>query len=121
MQLLPGPLVSAGIILLALILQPLQSRAQAVPGGWTPLGQVHLEQNACRDCPATFRTPARQRSFGLATDSPYPISLAGQLEVACTDGTTYQTVVRSATRGGLFQVIANTCTNFDSKELRLTL
>jgi hypothetical protein len=109
--------VRTPLLLLTLIVGP----AQGVPGGWTPLGQVHLDKSGCTDCPGTFATPIRQRSFGLATDSPYAISLAGQVEVVCADGTTYLTLVRSATRGGLFQTIGNACANLDSKELRLTL
>lgn len=92
-----------------------------MPGGWTPLGQVVLEKNACAACPATFATPTRQRTFGLATDTPYPISLTGQVEIACADGTSYQILVRPAQRGGLFQTIGNSCVNLDSKELRLSL
>jgi hypothetical protein len=104
-----------------LVLVTVPSGAQTVPGGWSRLGQVHLDKDGCKDCPASFATPTRQRTFGLATDSPFAVSLAGQVEVTCKDGTTYQALVRSATNGGLFQTIANTCTNFDSKELRLIL
>jgi hypothetical protein len=92
-----------------------------VPGGWTPLGSVALERNACTTCPAAFATPSRQRTFGLASDSPFPISLAGFIEVACADGSTYQVAVRSATRGGLFQTLPNSCVNLDSKEIRIAL
>ena len=97
------------------------SHAQVVPSGWVALGQVRLEKNACTSCPAKFQTTARHRTIGLSTDTPYPISLSGRVDVTCADGTTYNVLLRSSVRGGLFQTIRNSCVNLDAKEIGLTI
>lgn len=116
-------LVVAGTVLLVALLGLEQGRAQVtqVPGGWTALGNVTLDKNGCTGCPATFPTAERWRAFGLGTDTPYAVALSGQAEVVCGDGTSYQVLIKPARRGGLFQVIGNSCVNFESKELRLAL
>jgi hypothetical protein len=97
------------------------SHAQVVPSGWAALGQVRLEKNACSSCPATFPTVNRHRNIGLSSDSPYPVSLSGRVDIKCADGTSYNVLLRSAARGGLFQVIRNSCVNLDAKEVGLTI
>lgn len=92
-----------------------------VPGGWSALGSVALDKNGCGDCPATFATPERQREFGLGTDTPYPVALSGHVEIVCANGSSYQVLVRPSRRGGLFQVVPSSCTNFDTKEIRVVL
>jgi hypothetical protein len=98
------------------------SHAQGTPApiGWALLGQVTLDKNGCVSCPAIFRTPNRLRAFGLASDSPFPISLSGRIDVTCTDGATYNLVLSSPARGGLFQIVPNSCVNLESKEIRLS-
>jgi hypothetical protein len=98
------------------------SHAQSTPApyGWTLLGQVVLDKNGCATCPAKFLTPSRYRVFGLASDSPFPISLSGRIDVRCTDGTSYDVVLDSPSSGGFFQLVPNSCVNLESKSLRLS-
>jgi hypothetical protein len=97
------------------------SHAQVVvPAGWTALGQVTLDKSGCASCPATFPTTNRHRSFGLASDTPYPLNLSGRIDVTCADGTTYEVLLKSSGRGGLFQIVPNTCVNFDAKQIGVT-
>jgi hypothetical protein len=99
------------------------SRAEDAPplAGFSPLGQVLLDKSGCPSCPAVFATNKRHRAFGLASDSPFPVSQSGQLDVTCTSGASYHYFLRPATRGGLFQLVPNMCVNLDSKEIKLTI
>lgn len=91
------------------------------PAAWTPLGQVSIDKNGCASCPGTFPTTARNRTFGIGTDTPYAISLSGRIDVTCADNTTYNVALRSSVRGGIFQVIPNTCVNLDARSIALAV
>lgn len=101
--------------------EPCRAGVGQGPHAWTPFGQVSLDKNGCGSCPATFPTPSRYRSFGLATDSPYAVTLNGRIDVTCADGGSYNVALRSAVRGGIFQQVPNSCVNLDSKEIKLTI
>lgn len=117
-------LVAVGVALaLSTLVGDARSQPQSLPAlaNWTPLGQVVVDKSGCASCPATFATKRRHRNIGLASDSPFPVSLTGRIDVSCTDGTTYNVYLRSPLREGLFQVVPNTCANLDSKEVQLTV
>lgn len=98
------------------------SHAQGAPlPGWAPIGQVQLDKSGCASCPATFSIPSRHRSFGLATDSPFPVTLSGRIDVTCANGSTYDVLLRSSPRAGIFQVVPSSCVNLDTKEIKLTV
>jgi hypothetical protein len=92
----------------------------ALPG-FTGLGQVLVDKTGCASCPAVFVTSKRHRGFALASDTPFPISQSGRVDVTCTEGTTYHVFLYSPRHGGVFQLIPNSCVNFDSKEIKLTV
>lgn len=92
-----------------------------VPYGWTPIGKATVDKNGCASCPVTIPTPSRHRSFGIDSDSPFSVALVGRIDVTCADGNTYNMLLRSATKGGLFQIFPNSCVNLDSKEIKLSI
>lgn len=112
--------VASVFVMVGVALLALTSVAQ-VPVGWAPLGKVTVDKNGCASCPATFPTPQRHRAFGIDSDSPFAVGLNGRFDVTCADGNTYDVPLRSATRGGLFQVLPNQCVNLDVKEIKLTI
>src|SRR5688500_1408595 len=76
------------------------SRAQLPPvPSWATVGQVRLDKDGCASCPAAFGTTIRHRGFALATDSIYPISLTGRVDVTCGNGTSYHVFLNSPARG----------------------
>lgn len=110
------------IVALVLVGYDTPSEAQLAPvPSWTPLGQVRLDKEGCASCPAALRTSIRHRGFALATDSIYPISLTGRVDVTCGNGASYNVFLSSPARGGVFQVIPSSCMNFDVKEVKLTI
>jgi len=92
-----------------------------LPYGWTAVGQVTLDRNGCAECPATFPTPDRSVAFGLASDSPFAISLAGRFDVICSDGSTYDVFLNSPTRRGVFQLVPNRCVNYESTSVTVSI
>lgn len=99
------------------------SRADSTPTlpGWMALGQVTLDKTGCSSCPAVITTSRRHRGFGLASDTPFALTQTGRVDVTCADGWSYHVFLQSPRRGGLFQVIPNSCVNLDSKEIKLTI
>jgi hypothetical protein len=98
-----------------------QTESPPALANWTPLGQVFIDKSGCASCPATFATSRRHRAFGVASDSPFPVSLAGRIDVICEEGTTYSAYLRSPLSDGLFQIVPNACVNLESKEIQLTV
>lgn len=111
------------IVTLVCLSRPTVSRAESAPSlpGYATLGQVSVDKSGCSSCPLVLTTTKRHRTFALASDSPFPVSLSGALEVTCDDGATYQFPLRSPHRGGPFQIVPNTCANLASKEVKLTV
>lgn len=111
------------VVTLLSIARPATSRAESAPSlpGFSTLGQIVIDKTGCPSCPATIATDKRHRSFALASDSPFPVVLSGRLEVTCANGSTYHVFLQSPRRGGPFQVVANSCTNLDTKEITLTV
>lgn len=99
---------------------PGEAQLPPIPS-WAPIGQVRVDKDGCSSCPATFGTTIRHRGFALSTDSLYPISLTGRVDITCGNGTSYNVLLNSIARGGVFQVIPTSCVNFDVKELKLTI
>lgn len=102
---------------------PETSRAEAPPSisGFSAIGQVSVDKTGCASCPAVFATSRRHRTFALASDSPFPMSPSGRFDVVCRDGSEYHVFLNSSPRGGPFQVIPNTCSNLDSKEIKISV
>lgn len=110
------------IVVLAVVGSETPSQAQLPPiPSWSPIGQVRIDKDGCSSCPASFGTSIRHRGFALATDSLYPISLTGRVDITCGNGATYNVFLNSPARGGVFQVIPTHCVNFDVKEVKLTI
>lgn len=109
----------------ALVLGALATTGRAEPplalAGWTPIGEVHVDKRGCAPCSATFATARRYRSFGLTSDSPFALALAGRFDVTCADGATYNVLLHSPTTGGIFQLVPNRCVNLDTKKLEVTI
>ncbi len=91
------------------------------PSGWTPLGHIVLDKNGCESCKAMFPTPQRHLAFALTSDSPFAVSLSGRVDVECADLSSYNVLLGSPLRGGVFQLVANSCINYDSTKVRLTI
>ena len=108
------------VALLLTVEAPGQAQAPALPG-WQPLGEVRLDRNGCAGCPAVIAMNQPHRRFGLASDSPSPVTLSGRIDVSCANGTTYNTLLQSPRRGGLFQIVPNACVNLEAKEIKLTI
>ena len=112
------------MMLFVALAQPSTSQAaEEAPSlsGFATLGQVSVDRTGCQSCPAVITTSKRHRMFALASDSPFPVVLAGRIDVTCADGSTYHHFLSSPRRGGPFQVLQNTCVNLDSKEITLTV
>jgi hypothetical protein len=60
-------------------------------------------------------------AFGLASDSPFAISLAGRFDVTCSDGSTYNVFLNSPTGLGVFQLVSNQCVNYESTSITLSM
>ncbi|HWL87067.1 MAG TPA: hypothetical protein VNO21_14770 [Polyangiaceae bacterium] len=105
------------------VVAPETSHAESAPtlANWTPLGTVLVDKSGCPSCPATFTSSARHRYFGLVSESLYPVTPSGQLDVTCSNGTRYNVFLRSSSRAGLFQVVPNSCIGFDVEEIKLTI
>lgn len=103
----------------AAVAAPSPGRAESAPAlpGYAPLGEVRLDKTGCPSCPVTFSTDRRHRTFALTNDSPFPVVLAGRVEVTCANGSTYHVLLGSPRGGGPFQVVQNACTNLDAKSV----
>jgi len=99
------------------------SRAEGQPSlaNWTAIGRVLVNKEGCSTCPATFATSRRHRTFGLTSDSFYPVMLSGRFDVTCSNGTQYNVLLQSSQRSGLFQTIANSCVDLETKDVKLTI
>jgi hypothetical protein len=114
-------LVASGAVALTTVRTNEPLAAPQLPYGWTAIGQVTLDKSGCLECPATFPTASRPVTIGLASDSPFPISLAGRLDVNCTDGSTYDVFLNSPLRNGVFQFVPNHCVNYESTSVSLSM
>lgn len=99
------------------------SRADTAPAlsGFAPLGQVVIDKTGCSSCPVVFTTGKRHRAFAFASDSPFPISQTGRIDVACANGSSYHVFLQSPVRSGPFQLVPNNCVNLDTKQVTLTI
>ncbi|WP_394837744.1 hypothetical protein LVJ94_12605 [Pendulispora rubella] len=99
------------------------SRAEGQPSlaNWTALGRVLVTKEGCPSCPASFATSRRHRTFGLTSDSFYPVMLSGRFDVTCSNGTQYNMLLSSSQRSGLFQLVPNSCVDLETKEVKLTI
>lgn len=115
-----GLLVAVVLFSLA---RPSTSRAESAPSlpGFAALGQVSVDKSGCASCPRVIATEQRHRAFALASDSPFPVSLSGRIDVTCGNGATYHVFLQSPRRGGPFQLVPNTCVNLETKEITLTV
>jgi hypothetical protein len=98
-----------------------QAQEVAPPIGFTPISRTTFNRRGCATCPLIVNVPTRFQIFALGTDSAYPISLTGKVDVSCKDGSTYNVYMRSPTSAGLFQVIPNLCVNFDTFALKVSV
>lgn len=114
----------AAVLLLCAALAPPGVPARHVSPfflGWKALGELHLTKDGCANAPCvlTIRPERRHRMFALATDSPLPVTLTGDVGITCGDGVTFSVFLQSSGAPGIFQVIGNSCNYLDVNELRL--
>ena len=111
------------VVVLLSLTRPSTSRAESAPSlpGFAPLAQVVVDKDGCSSCPLVIKTNKRHRVFALASDSPFPVTLSGRVDVTCANGVSYHVFLQSPNRGGPFQLVPNSCVNLDSKEVTMTV
>lgn len=105
------------------VARPSTSRADTAPSlpGFATLGQVLVDKTGCTSCPLVLPTDKRHRAFALASDSPFPVTLSGRVDVTCGNGATYHVFLQSPHRGGPFQLLPNSCVNLETKDVTVTV
>ena len=114
-------LVASGAVCVLVGVPADKQLAAPTPVGWTEVGHIVVDSAGCATCPATFPTESRPMAFALASDSPFPINLAGRFDVRCADGSKYNELLSSPSRMGIFQLVRNLCMNYESTSVTVSI
>jgi hypothetical protein len=114
--------VVASLVFLSVSSSGIRANAQAGYFAWNAIGHVAIKGTCANNsCGLVVHPPQRYRNVALSTDSTFPTVFAGNVTTTCTDGTQTQFLLRPSTGAGIFQMIQNTCVNFNMKDVTVQI